>query len=343
MACSGDNHKQFVVLLSGSDCKPLVGVTAEIKRVGFLPVDNHYRTFNLVGTAHQRKVNPRNHGSDIAAAVGIERAWMITALCLIVGMVVFEKLRGIPGKHIRYATAKFRSAADEVVGSLSGKAPAQCVTSFRAVSTVKVTVGINTAHVIHGRGYGRFYARIGCCRADSDTSPSAYADNTYGIRVYSRICDKKIDCGAEIFSVDVRRCHISGLSAALAGKGGVKCKRVEPALCHLLSIQTGTLFLNRPKRATHSDSRKLTGCSLGNVNIGGKGDSIPVGKCHLHVFDFVAFREHLVPFSCQSKFFNVNRVVVVVHFGNIKKSDSVISGIVFPTQNYYCILQLKLP
>ena len=41
MACSGNNHEEFVIGLAGSYRELFVGIAAEIERMSFLSVKNH--------------------------------------------------------------------------------------------------------------------------------------------------------------------------------------------------------------------------------------------------------------------------------------------------------------
>lgn len=97
VACAGNDHEKLVVLLAGSYGQLLVCVAAEVERMGFLSMKNHYGILDLAGTAHQRKVYPGNRGCGVSSAVGVERAGMITALGLIIVVVVAEELWRIVG------------------------------------------------------------------------------------------------------------------------------------------------------------------------------------------------------------------------------------------------------
>ena len=64
VACAWNDHEELVVGFCRGYGKPLVGVTTEIERVGFLSVKNHDGVFNFAGTAHQWEVrNSINHCS----------------------------------------------------------------------------------------------------------------------------------------------------------------------------------------------------------------------------------------------------------------------------------------
>lgn len=52
MACAGNDHEELVVLFAGGYGEFLVGVAAEIERVGFLSVENHDGVLYFSGTAH---------------------------------------------------------------------------------------------------------------------------------------------------------------------------------------------------------------------------------------------------------------------------------------------------
>lgn len=99
MACAGNYHEKFVVLLAGRYGQFLVGITSEIERVCLLSVENHDCIFNLSGTAHQREVDPRNRRCRVSSAVGIERAGMIAAFGLVVVEIVAQKLWSVIGQY----------------------------------------------------------------------------------------------------------------------------------------------------------------------------------------------------------------------------------------------------
>lgn len=60
VACAGYNHEELVVGFAGGDGQFLVGVAAEVERVGFLAVEYHDSVLDFAGAAHQREVYPGN-------------------------------------------------------------------------------------------------------------------------------------------------------------------------------------------------------------------------------------------------------------------------------------------
>lgn len=92
VACSGNHHEELVVGFAGSDGQLLVGIAAEVEGMRFFSVKNHDGVLDLAGTAHQREVDPWNCRGDVATAVGIERAWVVSAFGLVVIVIVAEEI-----------------------------------------------------------------------------------------------------------------------------------------------------------------------------------------------------------------------------------------------------------
>lgn len=86
MACAGNHHEELVVILTRGDGQFLVGIAAEIERMGFLSMKNHYGVLNLSGAAHKREIDPGDRRCRVATAIGIQGTGMITTLRLIVGV-----------------------------------------------------------------------------------------------------------------------------------------------------------------------------------------------------------------------------------------------------------------
>lgn len=108
--------------------------------------------------------------------------------------------------------------------------------------------------------------------------------------------------GAEVFGVDVGRCHIARLPTALAGERRVEGYGQESTLGQGLRVEARSLFFHSPERAADSHGRQFARGVFRGVEVGRQGYSVAVVERYLGVFHLVALREDLVPRLSQVQF-----------------------------------------
>ena len=75
----GNDHQFLVVRIFAVFYHVGIGIAAEIAGMGFFTMDQKHRRANLIGVLQNRLIDEALTADDIPAAVGIERAGMITA------------------------------------------------------------------------------------------------------------------------------------------------------------------------------------------------------------------------------------------------------------------------
>lgn len=113
MACAGNNH-QFLVITFQS----LERIFTEIVRVRLLAMNDQHGIFDFVRTAHQWEIDERDGFRRVASLIGVERAGVIAARGLVVGVVVLEELRGIGRQGVGNAAARLRKSVAEILRAL---------------------------------------------------------------------------------------------------------------------------------------------------------------------------------------------------------------------------------
>ena len=88
---------------------------------------------------------------------------MISARRFVIIIVVFDKLRFRSGQFVRKARFRGISAGFEVCGALGVKFGLKLIAVFFA-HCVKIAVGVDTAHIIHGRSERCLNPGIHCRR-----------------------------------------------------------------------------------------------------------------------------------------------------------------------------------
>ena len=122
MVCTGNNH-QFLIITF----QLLEHIFAEVAGVRLFAVNDKYGILDFVRTAHKREVDEWNGFSRIPSLIGVERAFVITARGLVVGVVVFEELRGVGRQFIRHTSAWLRKTIAEILGTLCRLCFRKCV------------------------------------------------------------------------------------------------------------------------------------------------------------------------------------------------------------------------
>ncbi len=271
------------------------GVFSEVVGVCFVAVHDQDCVFKLVGIFKKFEVDEGEDRCGVPAVVGVAAALMVAARCLVVCVIVFDKLGSIVGQGVDDAAGALVGAVKIVGCSLCGQRGPGGVALPGVVVGVKVAVGADACHVIHRRGDGRFHSRVvdGCLNGDSAPSADAEYADAAGVDVGS--CREIVDGGREVFDVDVGRGYASGHPAALAGKGGVEGDGQKSALGELLGVKAARLLLDGAEGAAHGDGGQRGGGAFGFVKVGGEGDPIPVDKCDFCMVNFVALGEYFVP------------------------------------------------
>ena len=161
---------------------------------------------------------------------------MIVARRFVIGIVVLDKLRCVLRQRIHHAACQSIAAAEIVLSALGVHGLLFGIAGVGGVFTVKIAVGIHAGHVVHGHGGGRLDAGILCGGVHRHAAPAADADDPDALRVNILLHGQEVHRRAEILCIDVRGCHVPGLSAALTGKGRVKGDRQIATLRHLLCV-----------------------------------------------------------------------------------------------------------
>ena len=135
MVCTGNNH-QFLIITF----QLLEHIFAEVAGVRLFAVNDKYGILDFVRTAHKREVDEWNGFSRIPSLIGVERAFVITARGLVVGVVVFEELRGVGRQFIRHTSAWLRKTNAENLGTLCRTCITKSVVSYCIVVSTLIVV-----------------------------------------------------------------------------------------------------------------------------------------------------------------------------------------------------------
>ena len=233
---------------------------------------------------------------------------MVAPRGLVIGVVVFHKGGGVLRQRVHHAAAQSVCAGLVVLQPLGVQRRLFAVAGFLAVLRVKIAVGVDAGHVVHGDRHRRFDAGIQRGGVQGQAAPAADAQDADPVRIHVLPQGEVVHRRLEILGVDVRGSHVAGRAAALAGEGGVKGQGQEPPLRHGLGVQAGALLLDGAEGPAHGDGRQLPGGVLGPVEIGSQGDAVAVVEGHLAVLHLVAFRERLVPRFGQMQIHRVGHV-----------------------------------
>ena len=203
---------------------------------------------------------------------------MVSTLRLVIGIVILDKLRCILRQRVNHTTGKGVTAVFIVLRALGVHGLFLFVAGIAGILTVKISVGVHTGHIVHGRCHSSLDAGIHSSGIDGHAAPAANADDTDALRVNSFLYRKEIHCRTEILCVDVRGSHIPGTAAAFAGKGRVKSNGQETKFRHLLRVQPGGLLFHCAKGTADRNGRKLAGGIFRYIHIRYKGNSVAVMK-----------------------------------------------------------------
>ena len=138
---------------------------------------------------------------------------MVAARGLVVGVVVFNELRGILRQRV-YNTASHCHGVGE---TLFAHCLAGSVARLLFVLAVVVAVAADTAHIVHGGGDGGLDTGVGSGSVESNATPATDADNTDAFGIDILQLGEVVDGGHKVLGVDVGRSRAAGFTAALAG------------------------------------------------------------------------------------------------------------------------------
>ena len=267
-----------------------------------------------MGIGELRHVH-KGHGANLVpAAVGIQAARMIASGGLVIRMIILNEKRSVLRQRIHHTASQLIASPAVICNALG----IECLTGSIAcilIHGIKIPIGIHAAHVIHGHGGSRLHTGVNRRCVQGKSAPAADPDDADAFRIHIVLHGEEIDRRLKILRVDIRGCHVSGLTAALAGEGRIESQRQESALCHGLRIQAGALFLDRAERSAHGNGRQSSLCCLRSIHIGRQRDAVTVHKCHLPVIHLFTFRERLVPCFRQLKCFCLHHMSVLPFAG----------------------------
>ena len=129
---------------------------------------------------------------------------MITSVRFIVIMIICYKERRILRKRIDNAAARRIAAIFIIYESLGVHGFLLCVSCVCGILTVKISVGIDAGHILHGGGRRRLNTCIQCCCVEGKASPAADTDNADTLGVNILLYGKEIHRRLEILCIDVR-------------------------------------------------------------------------------------------------------------------------------------------
>lgn len=224
MARARDNHQLLV-----ASFQLFERVLAEVAAVGVLAVDDKHRAFDFVGIGEQLCVQERCCGLHRPAAVRVERAFMVAARRLVVGVVVLDELGRVLGKRIDDSACERVCSCGEVLGALCRKRAAEVLPGLRAVVRVEVAVRGVAGEVVHCGGDRSLDSRVDCRRVDRHAAPAADSDDADFLRVDVLLDGKEVNRRLKVLGVDVGRIHVPRLAAAFARERRVERQRDKSA------------------------------------------------------------------------------------------------------------------
>ena len=177
--------------------------------------------------------------------------------------LILHKLRRVFRKRIDHAAGKRVISVFIILSTLFIHGRLFFITGICGILTVKVAVGVDTGHILHGHGCGGLDAGVlyGCI--ERHTAPTADAEDPDARRVCIVLYGQKIHRSAEIFDVDVRGSTIPGLSAALAGKRRSKASVRKPYSAILCAYKPEDRSFTAPNRPLTAIAGSFPAASFG--------------------------------------------------------------------------------
>ena len=127
-----------------------LGVSAEIAGVRFLPMDNQDRAADLINVLQDRLIQKGHTSGHVPSAIGVQRSGMISSLCLIVVIVIFDKTRRVLRQRVCHAAAARVLSVFIVLHTLRVQHPALFIAGVRGIFRVKIAFRVDAGHIIHG-------------------------------------------------------------------------------------------------------------------------------------------------------------------------------------------------
>ena len=220
---------------------------------------------------------------------------MIATWCFVIGVIVFYKLRRILRQWVNHATSHSKCSVLEV-GRASFCPCLSCrISLFFAVICVKVSISVYSTHVIHGYCRSSLDARVLCCCIQSDSAPTANANDGDSTCIYIISHAEIIYSCQKVFRIDVGRSRTARFARRFACIRRVESDGDESTLCHGLCIETWTLLLRCSERTAHGNGRQLSFSVLRNIEVGSNSKAVLGLECYFLMVYLLAVRKSLVP------------------------------------------------
>ncbi len=160
---------------------------------------------------------------------------MITTLCFVIIVVIFHKLWSV-GCWFRIHDRTLVRTIAVILRTLLAQLYTHLITLLcRAL--VKVSIGIDASHIIHGGGNCSLDSRVVGGSIDGKTAPTADAQDSDAVGIDKFVGGEIIHCGTEILCVQVGRCHIARYATAFTCKRRVEGDSKETSLGKCLGVK----------------------------------------------------------------------------------------------------------
>ena len=292
---AGDDEQFLILRVLVSLHHMGVSVPAHVAGVGLLSVDDKDSVADLIGVLEDGLIQ-EGHGADgVPALVGVERAGVVGP-----ALVVLAVILHIEGNVLRHRQGQTAAGAAIVTATVDGGSGGAVsfpglMAGRLAVRLVKVALGGDAAHVVHGGDHGGLDAGVDGRRVQGQAAPAADTQDADALRVHIVLDGEEVHRRLEVLGVDVRGGGVPGLAAALTGEGGVEGDGEEAPLRQRLGVEAGALLLHRPKGSTHGDGRQLSRGVFRRILVRRQGDAIAVDEGDFLVIHAVALGKGLVP------------------------------------------------
>ena len=140
---AGDEEQLLVVAL-----QTLEGVLAEVAGVGLVAMDDEDGVADFLNKSQDGLVEDGQDGGDVPALVGVQRAGMLTARGLVMGVVILHEPRRVLGTRVDHAAGTGGNPAGEVLGSLGAKGLAPGLAGRGAIGLGELPLCGPPAHVV---------------------------------------------------------------------------------------------------------------------------------------------------------------------------------------------------
>ena len=244
-------------------------------------MEHQHGTADFVGVVQNGHVDKGQGRGHIPAVVGVEGPLGVPPLGLVVVVVVLEEEGGVLGQRVHHTPGPGVGAGLVVLGALGVEGLFHLVPGVGAVGGIKVALGVDPAHVIHGGGDRGFDAGVHGGGVEGHAAKAADTQNADLLPVHKVPGGQKVHGGGEVLGVDVGGGHVAHRPAALSDKGGVKGQSGKATAGQLFGVQPGALLFYRSEGAGHRHSGQLTRCILGQVQVSCQLNAVAVVELHL--------------------------------------------------------------